>query len=476
MDCTEASLKEDRSKQSSRLPAKKKTKSMGNLSHKNLLDQDALATPPRPANAWILYRSTKVKELKERQLRDTSSSSSATHGGGVQAEVSKIISDMWKSEKEEVKQSFMKMAEERKKSHLEMFPNYKYRPKRNNTTLSKSNLLQNSPLKPTRSKLAKAKSFYIDTKKSRLESTEGSQYGSSMTSSSSSSVTSSLDSFAPLLNSFSTLLSSPIDVNWIKTTESHITTPDWSFLQELTSSRLQKDEQRLNNVSTTAEVAGLYASDSIPSNGSSTYYNAPIVASQSVPAWSTKFEFNNNELSSSSSSQRRTSAHNLSRQLSSLTTTSTPQIWNTPSSVSSWQSEFIPSQCSAAGTVPDAAGGNYNNQEIQYPQSPLPAQPSSTSSPFRAYAELSNGNNTFSLSPLYLGIPDLRPDSSNSNDTAISSFAVPTKEEDESLEKYLPGLSTHLSLPSFATTSSSSEGDEGDVTVNIHGTTNNSLN
>lgn len=122
--------------------SRKRTKSMGNLRIRSQADKDLV--PPRPPNAWILYRSAKFKEFKAKQESapssggvtpplsacPTSVTSQVPSHPGLQAEVSRIISDMWKTERQDVKMEYVKLAEEKKNQHMEMFPDYKYRPKR----------------------------------------------------------------------------------------------------------------------------------------------------------------------------------------------------------------------------------------------------------------------------------------------------------------------------------------------------------
>jgi len=77
------------------------------------------ATVPRPPNAWILYRSDKVRELPplapgvERRA---------------QGEVSKIISAMWAKESDETRHEYEKRAEAAKIEHALKHPNYRYKP------------------------------------------------------------------------------------------------------------------------------------------------------------------------------------------------------------------------------------------------------------------------------------------------------------------------------------------------------------
>lgn len=74
---------------------------------------------PRPMNAFLLYRQTKQKSLpfKEKVLSK---------------DFSKIVAEMWRSEREEVRSYYHRLAEEEKLKHRNKYPNYKYRPRQKN--------------------------------------------------------------------------------------------------------------------------------------------------------------------------------------------------------------------------------------------------------------------------------------------------------------------------------------------------------
>ncbi|KAI0730213.1 high mobility group box domain-containing protein, partial [Fomitopsis betulina] len=76
--------------------------------------------PPRPPNAWILYRSDKLRELAER--RDPHAPKR------LQADISKEISEMWKSENPEIKREYERISEIKKQEHRTQYPNYKFQP------------------------------------------------------------------------------------------------------------------------------------------------------------------------------------------------------------------------------------------------------------------------------------------------------------------------------------------------------------
>jgi len=71
--------------------------------------------PPRPPNAWILYRSHKLRELPPVK-------------GRAQADVSKLISDLWKKEEDSVRLNYERMADQRKAEHQQMYPHYRFQP------------------------------------------------------------------------------------------------------------------------------------------------------------------------------------------------------------------------------------------------------------------------------------------------------------------------------------------------------------
>lgn len=75
--------------------------------------------PPRPPNAWILYRSDKLRELPPQ-----------TPGAPrrAQADISKQISQMWKTESEIVRAEYEFRANQKKTEHQEKYPNYRFQP------------------------------------------------------------------------------------------------------------------------------------------------------------------------------------------------------------------------------------------------------------------------------------------------------------------------------------------------------------
>lgn len=75
--------------------------------------------PPRPPNAWILYRSDKLRQLPP------------VEPGGprrAQADVSRLIAQMWKSETEQTRTEYERRADAKKAEHAILYPNYRFQP------------------------------------------------------------------------------------------------------------------------------------------------------------------------------------------------------------------------------------------------------------------------------------------------------------------------------------------------------------
>ncbi|TFK75332.1 hypothetical protein BDN72DRAFT_787252 [Pluteus cervinus] len=85
---------------------------------RTLKDKGSAPQPPRPPNAWILYRSDKLRELPP----------STPNQRMVQADVSRLISTMWKSEAEDVRAEYERRADQKKAEHALRYPNYRYQP------------------------------------------------------------------------------------------------------------------------------------------------------------------------------------------------------------------------------------------------------------------------------------------------------------------------------------------------------------
>ncbi|TFK25502.1 hypothetical protein FA15DRAFT_755736 [Coprinopsis marcescibilis] len=76
-------------------------------------------TAPRPPNAWILYRSDKLKQLPEPAKGEPKRA---------QADVSRLISTMWRNESDATRAYYEQLADLRKAEHSLMYPGYRYVP------------------------------------------------------------------------------------------------------------------------------------------------------------------------------------------------------------------------------------------------------------------------------------------------------------------------------------------------------------
>ncbi|KXN67256.1 sequence-specific DNA-binding high mobility group box protein mat-Mc, partial [Conidiobolus coronatus NRRL 28638] len=73
---------------------------------------------PRPKNSFMIYRQEKQYEA-------------AKHiEGSNNKDISKLVGKWWNNETEEVKAYYRKKAEEAKKVHSKLYPNYRYCPKK----------------------------------------------------------------------------------------------------------------------------------------------------------------------------------------------------------------------------------------------------------------------------------------------------------------------------------------------------------
>ncbi|OMJ19744.1 Silenced mating-type M-specific polypeptide Mc [Smittium culicis] len=73
---------------------------------------------PRPPNAFILYRKDKQEEVIKKNL------------GVSNKEISCIIGKMWREETDQVRDKYKENAENEKKKHQKMYPDYKYKPRK----------------------------------------------------------------------------------------------------------------------------------------------------------------------------------------------------------------------------------------------------------------------------------------------------------------------------------------------------------
>ncbi|KAL0960278.1 hypothetical protein HGRIS_011906 [Hohenbuehelia grisea] len=81
----------------------------------------------RPENAFILFRR---KCCEDRQAAQDEAAAEGTAKKQRQADLSKAISQQWKSLSVEDKQYWEQLAKQRKKEHEQLYPNYVYRPQR----------------------------------------------------------------------------------------------------------------------------------------------------------------------------------------------------------------------------------------------------------------------------------------------------------------------------------------------------------
>ncbi|KAG2113868.1 uncharacterized protein F5147DRAFT_35746 [Suillus discolor] len=86
---------------------------------KGRVTNDEEIKPPRPPNAWILYRSDKIKELPPAEPGQRSRA---------QADVSKLVSDMWRKESDAVKLEYERLADAKKAEHQRKYPDYRFQP------------------------------------------------------------------------------------------------------------------------------------------------------------------------------------------------------------------------------------------------------------------------------------------------------------------------------------------------------------
>ncbi|KAI0355996.1 hypothetical protein OH77DRAFT_280575 [Trametes cingulata] len=77
--------------------------------------------PPRPLNAFMIYRGDKLKELSRENEEQKL---------GRQSELSKVIGSMWRQETQEARKGYYNRALQEKLVFDAKYPNYKYRPKK----------------------------------------------------------------------------------------------------------------------------------------------------------------------------------------------------------------------------------------------------------------------------------------------------------------------------------------------------------
>ena len=102
-------------------PSKKPYDRPANGKGKDKKDEDACKVR-RPQNSWILYRKDKFEQLRREAEAENKPRPIA-------ADASKIISEAWKNESQEVKKYYNELAEKEKARHAEEHPDYKFKPK-----------------------------------------------------------------------------------------------------------------------------------------------------------------------------------------------------------------------------------------------------------------------------------------------------------------------------------------------------------
>lgn len=96
---------------------------MADLPSESHPEPDDGSKAPRPPNSWILYRTAKSQEL--RAQADEASGSADGNIAPVrrrQADISRTISHMWKTEPKEVKDRYAALAEEKRLEHERKYP------------------------------------------------------------------------------------------------------------------------------------------------------------------------------------------------------------------------------------------------------------------------------------------------------------------------------------------------------------------
>ncbi|GAA5987363.1 hypothetical protein JCM11641_006944 [Rhodosporidiobolus odoratus] len=91
--------------------------SAGGGGGKGAKDRDP-SRPPRPMNAWLLFRTAQLRQIQEDNPGMRKS----------QGELSKIISEMWKNCDPEVRAGYEALAKQRKVEHQRIYPDYRYAP------------------------------------------------------------------------------------------------------------------------------------------------------------------------------------------------------------------------------------------------------------------------------------------------------------------------------------------------------------
>ncbi|KAE8216920.1 hypothetical protein CF326_g9646 [Tilletia indica] len=109
---------------------------------------DGARQPPRPPNAWILYRAAKSKEFAKAKgglgsVVDSAPRSSRPSERSGQREgpgkgaLTRTFAEMWRRERADVRRWYEDLAEQKKIDHRQQYPDYRYRPRRAQTSRAK---------------------------------------------------------------------------------------------------------------------------------------------------------------------------------------------------------------------------------------------------------------------------------------------------------------------------------------------------
>ncbi|CAG8459538.1 8551_t:CDS:2 [Scutellospora calospora] len=133
------------------------------LPHKNTQitrleqDKDAIKEPicqekkiRRPPNSFILYRQAMQQEVTR------------LYGNISNSMLSKILSDLWQNESEEVKLYWNKVADKKRMEHMQAYPDYCYRPKKLGNKSKKSRKLESIDSKKLQYILPTTQTSYTD--------------------------------------------------------------------------------------------------------------------------------------------------------------------------------------------------------------------------------------------------------------------------------------------------------------------------
>ncbi|TKY86609.1 hypothetical protein EX895_004248 [Sporisorium graminicola] len=96
-------------------------------SHISTVTPTVLRKIPRPPNAFILYRSNKMRELKN-QKNPQGLSDTGLDKLDYQRQLSKVIGQLWRDETAEVKAAFYEKAQQAALEHRQRYPEYRYQP------------------------------------------------------------------------------------------------------------------------------------------------------------------------------------------------------------------------------------------------------------------------------------------------------------------------------------------------------------